>query len=164
MIPPMESFFPLDEPTLEWRSTGGMGRRYQLLSKRGPIAEVAFGTRLRRDTLIATTHQTWRLHGTEKRIEVASGGPILAAKDPTGTKWLLSDPGLRLEVTNPWGTDWQWLDDHGNGLIGFRQKGFARLAVSVFLDDAALQHPHTPFLLGLGFCTLFEKASRADAA
>jgi hypothetical protein len=159
----MESFCPLDEAMLEWRSAGGMGRRYQLLSRRGVIAEAGIANVLHRNTTIATLDRTWRLLGTERRIDIAHG-PSLMAKDPTGTKWSLTESALRLETTNIWGTDWQWMDGEGNGLIGFRQKGLARLSISVFLDKQALEFRLTPLLLGLGFTAIFEKASQSQAA
>lgn len=154
----MEPFFPLDEATLEWRSAGGMGRKYQLLSRRGVIAEAAIANTMRRKVDLAISTGHWHLEGTGRRIEVAAG-PVLAAKDPTGTKWVLDHPSLRLESTNPWGTDWQWMDAAGNGLIGFRQKGLARIGFQVFLDDSTWEQPNTPLLLGLGFCLLMEKAA-----
>lgn len=153
----MEPFFPLDEAMLEWRSAGGLGRKYQLISRRGVIAEAAIANTMRRKIEIVTSGASWNLEGNGRKIEVAAG-PVLAAKDPTGTKWILDQPSLRLESTNPWETDWQWMDASGNGLIGFRRKGLARVGFQVFLDDSMWSQATTPLLLGLGFGLLIEKA------
>lgn len=170
----MESLYPFTDQKLEWRSAAGVGRVYQLHASRGVISELEFTKKPMKEANGTTVAHHWNIRpngplGSKYLIrrgdeaEVYTTVQLNLAK----TKGTLPIPGTPAKFTfastNLFCTDWQWLDEQGEGLIGLRQKGLARLAADVYLADHAPHHPYTPLLLMVGFYLVYLNFERQAA-
>ena len=174
----MESLYPITDRTLEWRSAAGVGRRYQLHASRGVISELAFSKKPTKEAFGLTVAHFWSFKpdgplGSRFQIRREGEAEVFSAiqLNLPRTKGFLPIPGTSAKFTfastNLFATDWQWLDERSDGLIGFRQKGLSRLAADVYLADHAPYHPYTPLLLVAGFYLVllnFERQAAAIAA
>lgn len=170
----MESFYPIDDYKLDWRSAAGIGRLYELHSSRGVIAELEFSKRPTKEAIGRTIAHSWTLKpigvmGTRFEIR-RTGEPRVFTTihlNMGRTKGVMALPGTTLKLafaaTNIFGTDWQWLDENGWGIIGLRQRGLSRLAADVHLADHAPQHPLTPLMFVAGFYLVYLNFERQAA-
>ena len=171
----MESLYPITDHKLEWRSAAGVGRVYNLHASRGVISQLAFTKKATKEAFGSTVAHHWNIrpHGP-----LATKFLIRRGDEPAvfttiqlnlpRTKGFLPIPGTSAKFTfastNLFATDWQWLDEQGNGLIGIRQKGLSRLAADVYLADHAPYHPYTPLLFVVGFYLVYLNFERQAAA
>ena len=162
----MVPLYPIDDHKLDWQSAAGIGRRYELIASRGVIAELEFSRRPTKEATGRTMIHNWRIKpigvmGT--RFEIRRGDEVQVFTtihlNMSRTNGVLPLPGTSLKLsfgaTNMFGTDWQWVDENGWGMIGLRQKGLSRLGAEVHLADHAAQHPLTPLLLVTGFYLVY---------
>jgi hypothetical protein len=162
----MESLYPISDYKMEWRSAAGVGRRYELHASRGVIADLDFGKKATKEAVGRTLIHTWWIKpegplGSKFAVMREGDAKVFSTLrfNLARTKAQLPIPGtarsFQFASTNFFGTDWQWLDEHGYGLMGLRQKGLSRLSAELYLAEHARQHPFTPLFFQLGFYLIY---------
>ena len=152
---------PISETQLRWRQPAAFARRYELHGASGPVARLEF---LKKAGPLATAqllnaHWNFERQGqafSRTLIRDTTGARIGEYRpNPFGTRGRLTladASAYNLAATNKWNTDWQWLNDHGDGLLGFRFKSGIPNAAEVFLGDPS--QPDLGLLVTFGFYLL----------
>ncbi|MBY0374037.1 MAG: hypothetical protein K2Q23_08575 [Bryobacteraceae bacterium] len=138
---------PIRETHLRWRQPASFARRYELKGEAGLVAELEFPKKagsLATGRILSAAWEFERKGQAFSRpvirdLQGASLGEYVP--NPFGTRGdltLSNGNSYVLAATNKWNTDWQWLDAHGDGLLGFRFKSGLPNSAEVFLGDLEL--------------------------